>query len=368
MSKLSVPKNLTTKASAKKPKSSGDIRVDEQIRNIPEVGQGAGVDTRSLLINILVEHQLEGNLFKLKLKDLADRAGISRQALNRYYGDLKPYVTGRRNVADLVSGKDQKAKIEAKALLNDTEAKHAQEIEKLKSHHQKELQKALDSHITTLMNNDIVMLVSTKMQTSLERQNLHNAELIKENQMLRLKLALGSEVTATGGQSQAAPKQNKVIFDLDIDLLCSEYQRSKSIDAFEESKSAQLRKIRDKLNKYADSPNVHVVLFADRYISRFKTFAERYVSHREETCLVVRFPLFSRSEVKMFTGALPRGFKVSIHVPHCESESVRKANRTFLLQGLVLPQQEIRAADTADSPSMSWGLDEVSFFKVQQGE
>ena len=368
MSKLSASKTVTTRASSEQPKSPGKVPGAEQAQNPAEGGRGTGADRRSFLIQILIDHHLEGNPYKLKLKQLADRAGISRQALDRYYGDLKPYLTGRRNIADLVSGEDQKIKIEAQALLNESAEKHAQEIENLKIRHQKEMQKALDSHITSLMNNDILMYESTKIRTSLERQTLHTADLIKQNQTLNLQLALGAEGSATGIHLNGAPKQNKVIFDLDIEMLCSEYQKSKSIDVFEESKNAQLRKIRDKLSTYADSPNVHVVLFADRYISRFKTFAERYVSQREETCLIVRLPLFSRSEVKNVTSSLPRRFKVSIHVPYSESESEKKANRVFLLKGLVLPPEETRAADHADSPSINWGFDEVTFFRVKQGE
>lgn len=69
--------------------------------------EGPGAQRRKLLIEIMVQHHLSGSRSKLKLKDVADYAGISRQALDRYYGDLKPYIAGRRDVADLVNGNDQ---------------------------------------------------------------------------------------------------------------------------------------------------------------------------------------------------------------------------------------------------------------------
>lgn len=355
-------------AQLRSPSAESGAQTNAALQNTEQEGQGSGVNTRAILIRILVDHHLDGNPYKLKLKDLADRAGISRQALDRYYGDLKPYMTGRRNVADLVEGKENKVRIESQTFVNEVQANHAQQLEKLKSQHKQALQKALDSHITSLMNNDILMLESTKIRTSLERQSLHNADLLKQNQLLNLKLAGTLDTTQAIAPGHQATKSDKVVFDLDLELLCSEYQRSKSIDAFEESKNAQLRKVRDKLNTYADSANVHVILFADRYISRFKTFADRYVGPREETSLIVRLPLFSRSETKNFTDALPRRFKVSIHVPHTASESEKKAHRVFMLQGLLLPAEEVRGADTADAPNINWGFDEVTFFKVHQGE
>ena len=48
-------------------------------------------DTRSLLVELIKQHQLENGLIKLGVAELSMRAGITRQAFNRYYSDLKDY-------------------------------------------------------------------------------------------------------------------------------------------------------------------------------------------------------------------------------------------------------------------------------------
>lgn len=330
--------------------------------------QGSGSQRRKILIEIIVEHHLSGSRSKLKLKDVADRAGISRQALDRYYGDLKPYIAGKRDIADLVNGNELRSQVQAKTAVNEVEAKYTEQIERLKVEHEKALQKALDSHITSLMNGDLVLLESNKMRVSLERQTLHNAELMTQIQKLELKLALGADAGSLPAEGTAFAKKNKVVFDLDIETLCIDYQRRKSLDAFEDKKSVELRTIRDKLSKYTSTPHAHVILFADRYISRFTTFADRYISPPEEISLIIRLPLFSRSEIISFTKHIPATFKTSIHVPYFSgSESEKKLQRLGIYKQFLLPPEEIKGADTADQPSITWGFDEVTFFKIRPG-
>lgn len=330
--------------------------------------EGLGAQRRKLLIEIIVQHHLSGSRSKLKLKDVADYAGISRQALDRYYGDLKPYIAGRRDVADLVNGNELRSQVQTKTAVNELENKHTKEIERLKVEHEKALQQAMDSHITSLMNGDIVLLQSNNMRMSLERQTLHNAELLKQIQRLNLKLALGQDVSTSFAKDDNATNQSKIVFDVDIEALCINYQRGKSFDAFEEQKNAELIKIRDKVSKYAQATGVHVILFADRYISRFKSFAEQYTSPAQELSLIIRLPLFSRSEIISFTKHFPASFKTSIHVPYfVGTESERKLQRLGLYKQFLLPTDETKSADAADQPIITWGFDEVTFFKIKPG-
>ncbi len=333
----------------------------------PPTEPGSGTDRRAHLIKIIVEHHLSGSTAKLKLVDVAEMAGISRQALDRYYGDLKPYIAGKRDVADLVNGQALRSQIQTQTAVNDVEAKWKQKIQKLQTEHEKALKMAIDTHITSLMNTDIALLESNQMRVSLEKQTLHNAELLKKIQMLELKQGLSAIASPEQEGSGSIPKQNKIIFDLDIEAMCITYQREQSLDGFEQEKSDQVRKIREKLNKYVGTQNVHVILFADRYISRFKTFADRYTSLTAEVSLIIRLPLFTRSEIVAFLKHIPSGFKRSIHVPYSDSDAEKKAQRVFIYQKYPLPQKEIKWADDADTPNIAWGFDEVVFFKIEQG-
>ncbi|RPW10800.1 hypothetical protein IPC24_16120 [Pseudomonas aeruginosa] len=215
------------------------------------------------------------------------------------------------------------------------------------------------------MNSDIVLFESNQIRASLEKQTLHNAELIKQIQALELKLSLATASPPTRPSSKTS---NSVIFDLDIESLCMAYQSDSDIKAFEEKKSAELKAIREKIAKYANAPNVHVILFAERYISRFRTFCERQNSEGDAISLIVRLPLFLRSEVQNFIKHIPTGFKKSIYVPYIASDVEKKAQRVFIYQKAPLPPAELKGADMADSPNINWGFDQVVFYRINQGD
>ncbi|GLO55007.1 hypothetical protein PPUJ20066_10430 [Pseudomonas putida] len=336
----------------------------------PAASSEPGVaDRRALLVQLIVDHHLAGNKTKLKLVELAKGAGISRQALDRYYGDLKPYITGKRDVVELVEGSPLRDQVETQAAINEIQAKYEKKLETLQVAHEKALGKALSSHITSLMNGDIVLLESNKMRSALEKQTLHNAELLKEISRLELKL-MQSHGLVTGASSpgKSLPPQNKLVFNVDIETLSMSHQRGSTLEEFETSKSSEIRIIRDKLAKYQGTSDVHVVMFADRYISRFSTFADNYTSLCNELSLIIRLPLFGRSEFQNFLKQIPSEFKRSIHIPYTASESEKKAQRTFIFQKIQPPLMEIKGADTATNPSIDWGVDEVVFFKIKQGD
>lgn len=325
-------------------------------------------ERRALLVKIILDHHLSGSTTKLKLVNLAERVGISRQALDRYYRDLKPYIAGKRDVADLANGTALKAQIQTQAAVNNTEVKYKQRIEKLRIDHENALKKALDSHITSLMNADLVLLESNKMRVALEKQTLHNAALLKQIHALELKLSLSADLSPAQSSGLSIPAQNKVAFDLDIETLCVSHQRGMSLEEFEMKKSSEIKNIRDKLANYLGTPDVHVILFADRYISRFSTFINSYTSLRNEVSLIVRLPLFMRSEFQNFLKYIPADFKRSIYIPYSNSESEKKAQRVFIYQKFPLPPTETKGADSADTPNIAWGFDEVVFYKIKQGD
>ncbi|BBI43205.1 hypothetical protein [Pseudomonas syringae] len=319
---------------------------------------------RQVIKNIIVSHFLSGTPKKLKLVEVANRAGITRQALDRYYSDLKPYIAGKKDVTDLVDGTQAKARVETQATINAVDAKWKTKLEQVQIEQDKEVSKAISSHITTLMNGDIAIFESNQLRKSLEKQTLHAAELKKKVDLLELKLASSYASVAPTG---AASKQDKVIYDVDIEQLCVHYQRTRSFDAFEDAKTMELKSIREKFARFETMPNVHVVLFADRYICRFNQFAENYCAVGE-TSLIIRLPLFMRVEIANFLKHIPANFKKSLYVPYLPLEVERKAQRVFNFKQNPLPTEEAMAADGADTPKMEWGFDQIVTFKIRQGD
>ncbi|WP_439854816.1 hypothetical protein [Pseudomonas yamanorum] len=322
-------------------------------------------DRRKLIIALIIEYFASGTEKKLKLKDLAGRAGISRQALDRYYGDLKPYINGKKNIAELANSDDEKISIHIQNATRRASQQHQAALKKINNDHDEVLKAAIDSHITTLMNDDLALYHSHTIRASLEQQTLHNAELKKQISALELKLALGRG-NPLNPHRETARDTHKLIFNVDIEGISSKFETHLDIDSFEDKKDSELRTVREKLVTFSDTPEVRVVIFAERYLSQFNTFANRFVVMSPETVLIVRLPLFSRNEILNFTKHLPKQFKISVYIPYCSSDIEKRAQREFMFRNLIT--DETKAADNADVINIGWGFDEVVHFKIHQGD
>lgn len=315
-------------------------------------------ERRAILIKIITEHYLSGSTTKLKLVDVAERAGISRQALDRYYKDLKPFIAGTKDIADLANGNETKSLIRTQSAVNETESKWKKRIREIETRHERQLEAALNSHITSLMNTDIALFESTTLRSTLEKHALHNAELKRQVQELELKAGLG-----ISQKSAATAPSKKLVFNIDIERFCASYQIDKDLSSFEDKKLDAIIKIRDKIKAYKDSPGVHVAIFAERYISDFQLFSDEFCGAPGEFSILVRLPLFSRSEVVGFLKHMPSEFRKSIYIPFQGSEASKKAHRSFFYKS-PLPEMEIKGADTADNPMIPWGFDSIVLFKA----
>lgn len=333
--------------------------------NTDEKSPSVTEERRQQIIDLIIEHFTSSPTKKIKLKDLAEQVGISRQALDRYYGDLKPYISRKKDISELGSNEDEKIKIHTQNALNHAKEKYENLIRNMHAENEVTLKSAIDRHITTLMNDDLVIFHSHTIRTSLEKQTLHNSALQKKISDLELKLSLMTGNHVLGNSS--TPKSNHtLIFDIDIEGIYNRLGKSPDIDELEDTKDREIRQIRDKLTKFSSIDDVRVVIFAERYISRFSTFAQNYVGKNDETSLIVRLPLFTRNEILNFIKHIPKTFKISIHVPYCSSDTEKRAQREFMFRNIT--PDESKFADSADTISISWGFDEVINFKITQGD
>ncbi|MNL04359.1 hypothetical protein D3C87_1249270 [compost metagenome] len=245
------------------------------------------------------------------------------------------------------------------------EQRHTTEVHVLQESHKSILKETLERHITTLMNDDLAIHHSHTIRTSLEKQTLHNDKLKKQLAAAELQIALG--VTTRAPISQESKKDDhKLTFNVDIEGICTKLGRKPDFDDFEDAKDEEIRKVREKLNTFSTVPNVRVVIFSERYLSRFSTFADNLRGSEHETTLIVRLPLFSRNEILNFIKHFPKQFKISIYIPFCSSELEKRAQREFMFRNLAT--EEAKSADNADAISISWGFDKVTHFKISQGD
>lgn len=327
------------------------------------------VNTRSRLIELIKEHQLEYGLTKLAIAELSTRAGITRQSFNRYYHDLKPYCLGA-SVIDLLEEDNQSALAFLGKREQDVSALQ-QEILQLKAKHKKDLAAALDKHISSLMNNDIIAFSATEVNSLLTSQSMHSELLMVKLRQMELeltKLRMNAVATTLSGEDGGVGKDAKNFLSLTLNLkkACTAYHQDKDFDKFEDAKEAEIRKMLDTLNGFPDPGAIELHIFQERYISSFEKFSKALSATQGKLTVVAQIPWYSQEDLGVFLSDLKPVHRIMMHVPFCSSEAIIAANRRFLHFGDI-PEEEIMDASKAKMPQISWGFDEVRVFRIRQG-
>jgi len=322
-------------------------------------------DTRSVLIGLIKEHQLENGLTKLGIEDLSMRAGITRQAFSRFYKDLKPFAQGQ-SIAQLLSDDPLSAKDFLTKREQETEELR-QKILNLKIEHKKDLEQKIKKHITSLMKNDILAFEAKELSALLTSQSLHNEMLRQKVTQMELKQtrsvmeSASAELASNSNSSKSA--KNFLSIPLDLTKAYTDFNRDGDFDKFEDAKELELSKAVETIAKLPDHPNINVHLFQERYISSFEDFSNALATSPGKLEVAVRLPLYLQSDIGMILNKLRNVGSISIHIPHKRSEATAAANRKFLFRGV--PEFEFKDADQAPTPQISWGFDAIHIFRIQ---
>lgn len=325
-------------------------------------------DTRRRLIELIAEHHISQPGKKLGIEEISKRAGITRQAFNRYYKDLTDYVAGRKLIGDLVDGK---AYAQARHLINQQQVimRDLQEkVAQSEAEYAKKLKKAMDSYVTSLMVNDLTAHSANSLRITLEKQTIHNLQLKQDltNMEVSLAKAQANAATLTDSPSKTHAKDNKVKLDVDLSQAIAAFSATNSEDEFEDKKDIAIENLIKSICKLALKNNCNIILFAERYVSRFSSFFENYACANDNLHIIVRLPIFYRAELQIFIDKLPPTQNISIHIPYLDNKSIKKAQRSFYFSSI--PKFELDCADNADAIPMSLGLDSIIQFRVKQGD
>lgn len=327
-------------------------------------------DTRKKLIDIIKRHQLENGLTKLQIGKLAELAGITRQAFNRYYGDLKEYTTGQESIGKLlVDDKASLGQLLEMSLFR--EAQLEQQLVDAESKHKIELDRTIRNHVTALMSNDLMIYESQQIRSTLTAQSSHNVSLIdkiNELQVENTKLVAENASTANALESSITPKTTKNFIPISFDMKRAnkQYASTGDFNAYEDVKDSEINKTIEIIKCLPDPHSTEVILFQERYISDFKKFCDKIHPQHGLTMVVIQFPLYSREEIQILLKALHAVASISIYVPYCGSEAVMSAQRKFSQRNV--PPEELKDADAAKIPIIDWGFDSVHVIRIKQGD
>jgi hypothetical protein len=323
----------------------------------------AAVNTEQRLKKIICDHYLSGSSTRLTMIEACARAEISRQAFHKFYSHLKPYLTGAKNVDELLIG-DQagtsKTVIQCQKLVREAQA----ELRYLKENQQREHQKLEGSLLTTLMNGDVLIHHSRELTNELKKKALHN-EILKRS-LLEKEL----ELSESRGLSNAIKQQRKhesmiVKFQLDTRDAVARYSEHQDLDAYYRDKTLAVSRLKEKLQKFLKKGVIRVVIFQNRFISSFDKFLEKNFDPTEAV-VVIDLPLAARSEIRDFVRGLVDARPLEIFVPYCDSEATIKAQRGFLYGQIPVP--EFRSFDKEPLPNIQDGFDRVVVSKIAQGD
>ena len=252
----------------------------------------------------------------------------------------------------------------------------------IKDEQENEIEKRLKKHITSLMINDINLNDSDKIRKTLESQTQHNDILTKKIQKLEQQLTLEKVNHVKSLKSLRKTFKNElniVTVDHGLDENYGKYSKAlkdkkdgqslkEIINTFEDLKTEAFDRIADRINKICSSHNeVLVVLFIERYLSKYDKFVENYRTSYDGIILLVRLPLYSRIELKLFRKKIDKKCYVEIYIPQCDNEAVKNAQRKFFAQDI--PDIERKSADDIPQmPLLKDGFDKITICSVQQGD
>lgn len=327
-----------------------------------------GNSTEQKLIKVIAEHYLNNGIGKLTISSVSEKAGISRQSFNSYYKHLKPYVSGERQIGELLregDGENNNLLVKVQKKISELQ----NELQQIQEKHTKELEDVKARYITSLMNNDITLKETDEVRLALEKQALHNEQLLNQKKSLEQELMLlkaRSYNLQSSGENSSTDGGEVILVDPDLSSVFSNYEKTKDIDVFEDEKEVVLEKTIKRINKFCILDGTEVVIFIERYISNFDKFAKSYKTTGNGTRVLVRLPIFTRSELQIFISKISPIRPVTVYVPYCESEVVTKAQHKFIFRDV--PDYEIEAADKYMMPSIKDGFEKLVIYRVKQGD
>lgn len=312
------------------------------------------------LIKIIAKMTLESDGKKLLQKDVLERAGMSRANFNSRYNHLNDYITGRRDIFALAHAISDGQS----TYMEEITAKYKEKCKELNSLYaefDRKLENQINHHITSLMMNDKVLHDSSDIRKELESQAIQNnslTEKLKEKELEITKL----KVFALKNSKESDSFNHSIqTLEPELNSVFRNALLNNDIDVFEDEKESAIQLMSNKAKRFLNVEDRRVVLFIDRYLCRFERFLSFHFQPSADS-LVIRLPLFTRTEISMFVKGLAIANPIDIYVPICESVATTTALRRFYNNHV--PPEELNWADKLYIPSFQDGYDSITVFRV----
>lgn len=322
-------------------------------------------DTEQRILQLIANHAIEHPGKKLGKAQLAAAAGITRQALHRYYSHLTSYISGEKPVSDLLDSVAKEAVFSTG--IEKLKALEA-ELEAVKAGIDKKIKRVRDEYITSLMKSDLALHDADGLRARLEAQSLHNDILINQIKSLESALTAAKLDSRERAASVISVSSNVTVFDINLKKIFEQYQVSGDKARLDAEKVAAVQGAIARAHDSGALEDATLVLFIDRYMCSFEVFCKNFKYQRNGKFVIVRAPIFSALQLKSLVLAKLGGeTPAKIFMPYCESASVAKAQRAFYFAHV--PLHEIALADKLQVHTMLGNrVNEVVMYRIEQGE
>ena len=321
-------------------------------------------DTEERIVSVICEHFLSGKREKLTILVVSERAGISRQAFHKNYLHLKPFITGQRNVDELLLRQGvntSKVILQTQKLLRDVEA----ELQEVRSSQDTRFEKFENNILTSLMASDILTHRAKELTAALRKKALHIEVLKRELDEKEVELALAN----SNSESIPPPAYSKNldihIFKPDLAAAIASFANGSDPEAYLALKDKAISAMQQKVLKILRKITIRVVVFQERYLCSFEKFINRNFSD-STSIVIINLPIYSRIDLKYFIQSLKGAIPLELYAPYCESEAVINAQRGFLFRNI--PEFEFKSSAEESLPTIHDGYDRVTIFRVTQGD
>lgn len=319
-------------------------------------------ETRQRLIKIIVDSHYRAAGKKLKVGQIADEAGITRQALHRYYGDLVEYIKGDKDVGELLSGHEPDSVNNLLILAQERVIQLEKELSTIEQKHQLKLDSALNKYTTSLMNNDITLFETDSIRTTLEKQTTLISHYVSQIDQLKVQLTKAS--VSSVNMQLSTTRGSRVTYDPTLKSAFASYKKDGDYRLYLASKKAEIIKQLSKVNEFT-APNMHVIIFIDKYLYDFSSFLD-WLPYSDSNEIVIRLPIFDSNELKLYLKKITIPTTISIYIPECVSHAEATAQRKF--RAATVPTEEISHAEKSDHLYLFKGIDQITYFSAQSGK
>ncbi|AVF54847.1 hypothetical protein NP856_16890 [Pseudomonas sp. 17391] len=322
-------------------------------------------DTEERLVSVICEYFLSGQKEKLTINTVCERASISRQAFNKNYKHLKPFINGQRKVDELLLRQDmdaQKVIVQSQKLVRDLEI----ELQELRTSEFARFAEFENNVFSSFMTSDVLTHRAKQLTVELRKKALHVELLKRELDAKDVELALAHAHHEPPPPSKRAKNSDIHIFKPDLATAIASFSAESDQEAYLALKVKAVNAMQQKLLKLLRQGTIRVVVFQERYLCSFEKFIERNFSKNDESVAVVNLPLSSRMDIREFVQVLKGAVPLELYTSHCDSEATINAQRAFLFQGV--PEFEFKALSRESLPTIQDGYDKVTIFRVVQGD